>query len=249
MAEIEIFHYRNGRGILHRIDTRIKLLFIIFLTICIFNSSIWALIILTAFVLSLFLIEYMQSKITSPFSFLNNVKGFLLFLLLITLVRGLSSEVFVTGILSGLLYSWKLFLLVLIGQLLTSTTDPAHIQGAVYRVLHKVPYIPAGTIATMISLTITFIPLIFDQYLEVRDAANSRLGNLTRNPLTKISTIALPLLQTTLLRADEIAQAMESRCYSEHPTLNEMKMKKHDALSLIILIAIPILLFLLNKYS
>ncbi len=253
MAEIELFHYRKGNGYLHFMDTRIKLLIILLLSISTFNSGTTALLTHTTLTTAIFVVEFKQTGILSPFKFIKNVKFFLIFLILIILIRGFTTEgtqipfisfISIEGLQLGALYSWKLFIILIISQLLTSTTDPSNIQGAIHTILKPIPFIRAGQIATMISLTITFIPLLFDQFLEVRNASYSRLGNRSGNPVKKISSMVLPLLQTTIFRADEIAQAMESRCYTENPTPPEMRIKKSDIISLIFIFLLITTLFL-----
>ncbi|MDA3809351.1 MAG: energy-coupling factor transporter transmembrane component T [Spirochaetaceae bacterium] len=258
MAEIDLFHYRYGKGILHRLDARIKLLFLILITLVLVKSGYLSLLLLSAFLLFVFLLEYLQSPILSLLFYIKSIRMFLIFLFVISLIKGMTIDgriitflpfLSIEGLQSGMIYSWKLFLLLLMGQILISTTDPSDIHGAIYRILYKIPFIPAGIIATMISLTITFIPIIFDQYEEVKNANNSRLGNLTGNPVKKISALILPLLQTTLFRAEEIAMAMESRCYSENPTLPFMKLKKLDIVAFLIIISFILIIFLLNSGS
>jgi energy-coupling factor transporter transmembrane protein EcfT len=227
MAEIDLFHYRKGSGFLHSIDPRIKLLIFFLLTLITFQSNNVSLIIISFTVILLFLLEYRQSGILSPLRFLKTISFFLLFLLFITLGKWFAIGG-IEGLLSGVVYSWKLLIILVNGQLLISTTDPSGIHNAVYKTLKPVPLVPAGQIATMVSLTITFIPLLFDQYLECRDANNSRLGNTARNPLKKIFSIVYPLLLNTIFRADEIAMAMESRCYNENPTMPDMEIKRQD---------------------
>lgn len=252
MAEIELFHYRKGPGFLHDMDTGIKLICLITVTVGIFHSTFPELVAASILLLLLFQIEYFQSRILSPAKLIKNIRMFLLFLLFLVITRGLTiggtdiehiPYLSREGVLSGIIYSWKLLLTVILGQLFTSTTDPVNIHGAVYRALHRLPFINAGITATMVTLTITFIPLIFDQYLEVKNACESRLINNSRNPIRKISSIALPLLQTTFLRADEVTQAMESRCYSDNPTLPDMKIRWSDLLSLFLSSAFLLIIF------
>ena len=255
MAEIELFHYHPSNGSLHNLDTRFKLLAMFSLTITIFKSQPFALILCSIFISVLFLVDYVQSKRLSPYKLILNIKGFLFFLLLIVLTRSMTvagkpfleiAYISIEGLYSGLIYSWKLLLLVILSQIFTSTTNPSDLHGAIYKLFYGVPLIQAGTIATMMTLAISFIPIIFDQYLEVKNASHSRLGNITRNPIKKISSIALPLLQTTLIRADEVAMAMESRCYSDNPTMPDMKFKTVDLIGLLILIVFLTIILLSN---
>ena len=255
MAEIELFHYHYSESLLNRTDTRIKLLSLLALTISIFHSQKLSLSILSIFTLTVFLMEYYQSKCLSPGRLLKIIRSFLLFLIAITLARSITIEgspvsfiplLSKEGLYSGLIYSWKLVLVIILSQTFTSTTDPAMIHGAIYKLLNRIPFLKAGIIATMMTLTIGFIPLIFDQYLEVCNARDSRLGNETKNPIKKISSITLPLLQTTISRADEVALAMESRCYNNNPTLPDMVFQKKDYMISALLIVFLFIIFLLN---
>lgn len=255
MAEIDLFHFRPGKTGLHRINTAVKYLSAIILSIAIFNGSPVELIVVTSLFLTGIFIIFFPLSVHSIISRIWNLRAFFLFLLIISVARGLSIEgtplPFIPffsneGLISGAIYSWKLVLLLIIGQLLVSTTEPSELHGAVYRVLKPLPMIKAGQIATMVSLTISFIPLIFDQYLEIRQAAESRLGSRSRNPVKKIQSIAIPLMQTTLSRADEVASAMESRCYREDPTIPDWEMQLRDWMFLCMSLLLSATIFLSN---
>lgn len=255
MAEIELFHFRPGKTVLHRINTAVKYLSAIILSIALFNSSPLELTAMTCLLIISIMVIFFPLPVNTVFRRIRNLRGFLVFLLLISAARGLSIEgralpylpfFSIEGLLSGAIYSWKLVLLLIIGQLLVSTTEPSELHGAVYRCLSPVPMINAGQIATMVSLTISFIPLIFDQYLEIKHASESRLGSITGNPYKKIQSIVLPLMQTTLSRADEVASAMESRCYRDDPTLPDWEMGLGDWLFLSICMSLTATIFLSN---
>lgn len=255
MAEIDLFHYRKADGTLHRYNGGLKLLSLVILTMSIFNSDPMGLMILSILICSLFLLDYFQTGILSPLTLIKNIRGFLLFLILIIIINGFTLEgtplwgvikISREGTIAGLIYSWKLLILIVLGQMITSTTDPVDIYSALYRLLRPLPFINAGNTATMISLTITFIPLIFDQYIEVKNAVDSRLGSLNRNPMRKILSLSLPLLQTTLLRAEEVTLAMESRCYNDSPTMAENVLKKTDIGLFLASILFPGIILLLN---
>ncbi len=72
--------------------------------------------------------------------------------------------------------------------------------------------------------------------LNQKQRFDSRLGGNSKNPVRKIFSIAFPLMQNTIFRADEASMAMESRCYSDNPSLPETDIKKPDLLSIIIMI-------------
>ena len=235
MAEIDIFHYRKSSSILHLLDPGLKLIYFFVLSLLVFKSNQFSLLLFTAVLTALFSLENMQSGNISLLRFFKIISFFLIFLFFIVLSMWLINGGR-EGLYSGLLYSWKLLLLLTASHLFTSTTDTSAIQGAVYRILKPVPFVPEGRTAVMVSLTIGFIPLIFDQYLESKAAFDSRLGGNSKNPVRKIFSIAFPLMQNTIFRADEAAMAMESRCYSDNPSLPEIKFKRSDFISVLLMI-------------
>jgi energy-coupling factor transporter transmembrane protein EcfT len=101
-------------------------------------------------------------------------------------------------------------------MILSATTDPADIHGAVYWYLKPLPFIKAGDIGTRVSLAITLIPLILDQTREVTEAQKSRFIEGRRNLVFRILAQTLPLLVSTLYRSRENTFALESRCYDEN---------------------------------
>lgn len=249
MAELNIFHYKPGSSFLHRTDTAVKYLSVIVLSITVFRTSPPGLIILT---LVIGTGAAFSGSWKSPG---KSLRGIAFLLAAVILGRGLFLEgtplpfvSFLTGegLISGALYAWRLVLFIVMGHVLLLTTEPSELHGALYRLLHGIPFIPAGKIASMISLTIIFIPLIFDQYSEIRQAYDSRLGSMSRSPMKKITALALPLMETVLGRADEIAMAMESRCYSDDPLVRTAPVKPGDFIFLFSICLLSAIILLLN---
>lgn len=235
MAEIELFHYHCGNTWFHKLNTGIKYIGTIFLSVSLFNSSMGELIILSALLLPILYIIFRHSGYSFS-RIISSLRGFLFFLLALSMLRWIGTEEkSLEAIYPILTYFWKMILFVMIGQALISTTDPSDLNSTVYRVLKRIPFIPAGTITTMISLSISFIPLIFDQYREIKNATDARLGSRNRNPLRAITMIVLPLMETSLSRTDEISAAMESRCYNNLRTYSTDPLKQADIFFLIIM--------------
>jgi biotin transport system permease protein len=242
MAEINVFHFRAGNTLLHRLDPRSKFFIMIFLSVSIINAGLLFLASLSALLLILLAATLIKTAGISLATFFREMRFFTVLFLVIIIVRGLNTTgnqedillyIFSgKGLVSGLVYSWRLALVFILGQLFALTTSHSSLQEGIYLLLKPVAFLPAGRIATMISLTIGFIPLVFDQYREIKVAWQARLGNMGRNPITRINSLTLPLLETILGRADEIAYAMESRCYSENPAWTELSMKVRDFLSI-----------------
>jgi energy-coupling factor transporter transmembrane protein EcfT len=116
---------------------------------------------------------------------------------------------------AALLAVWRFLSMVSIGILLTATTDPTGIQQAAYWFTKYIPGVPSHRVATMVMLTIRFVPLIFDEALEIRKACRSRLLDARKNRIAGIIAMGMPLMSSLIRRGDETALAMASRGYSE----------------------------------
>ncbi len=150
------------------------------------------------------------------------------------------------GLLKGAVVSWQFVLLILSGVLLTGTTSFTDIRASLVWFFRLIPGVPATRIATMMTLTLSMIPLLFDQLQEMREARQARCMGKTRwigrtkrygkagSPWRKLKMTVVPLFINTFRRADEISLAMESRCYRENRSERMLKTKAGDWYSLVL---------------
>jgi energy-coupling factor transporter transmembrane protein EcfT len=80
----------------------------------------------------------------------------------------------------------------------------------------------------MMNLTFVLFPVIFDKFAEMMAAQKARCVELRKNKIKRIIFTAAPLLSQTLRKAEEIAYAMESRCYTEERTKAVFQTKPQD---------------------
>jgi len=146
------------------------------------------------------------------------------------------------GLKSGALRSARLLTVLMAGQLLSATTDPADLSAAVRKILFFLPTSWSSAMATAISLTLAFIPQILDEAGIIRDAAFSRGLGSRRSPLRRSVSLGLPLAEATLRRADLTTEALLSRCYSENPTPPELHLRISDILKALAVILPPLIL-------
>lgn len=251
MAELTVFNYRPGSSILHRLDVRVK----IFLMICISLVSLQApylqLGILTGVLFGLCFNAGLCLK-----SSIYELRYFSVLLIFIFLARALStvgSPVFKLsfinisqeGLIDGALVCWRLLVVVFLGLLFIATTRSSQIKAAVQWFLKPVPWIPEAKVATMISLTARFVPVILNQANETAAAQRARLVENRKNPVFRLIILGIPLIRRTFENADNLAIAMEARCYTENRTDPVLEFSKKDGgiLSLALLFCI-FLLFL-----
>ena len=113
----------------------------------------------------------------------------------------------------------RLFLMVVLSMVLTSSTKPLDLTAALEWYLYPLKLIgfPSHIVAMIISLALRFIPTILDDVERIMKAQSSRGVDFEHGPLgTKIKAIVsliIPLCVSSFIRSDELANAMECRGY------------------------------------
>jgi biotin transport system permease protein len=235
MAELNIFHYIPKKSVIHDMDGRIKLICMVLFTITA-GISVRALdlIILT----SVLILAFAGSRLPVK-NLLTEIRYFLFLIGLVMVVHllnvpgtpipnlpfpGPTWE----GLYSGLLFGWRLILIILLSIILTGTTPLSLLKNVIEWFLRPVPLIREARVATMFSLIFVLIPLIFDQAAEMAEAQKTRCIDGRKNLVSRIKFLIFPLMLHTFMRADEIALAMESRCYSDTRTKAVFKTTIND---------------------
>lgn len=116
---------------------------------------------------------------------------------------------------TALVRSAAFVLILWMGQLFISTSDPLELPAALYSLLKHIPLIQAGRICSILGLSLSLIPLILDEAREIREAMTARGGWTVRRPLKNLMGMGIPLLNGILIKASALADAMESRLYNE----------------------------------
>ena len=246
-----VFSFRTGQSLIHRLDVRFKLLFLIMISVTTLQTGIIGLAGLTLAFTGL--VFYLRIRF---FSLIRAVRYFLLLLAVIFTARVLSAagepvgQVFgITatreGVYQGLQVCLRLWLLVLLGLAFIATSRPSEIRSAVAWCLKPVPWVNGGRVATMLSLVIRFIPMIFDQAAKTGDAQRARAVENRKNPLYRLKKFAFPFMRRTFEDADRLVVAMEARCYSEERTGHAFSAKRLDWLTLGVVLGICGLLLVL----
>ena len=196
---------------------------------------------------------------------LRNLRPFFVLFLLTFLLHGMFTEgrilwkvpfvsVFITeeGIYQGVFYTFRIGILVVLASLLTLTTSPMSLTDAFERFF--VPFrrlgVPSHEIAMMLSISLRFIPILIDEAERIRKAQISRGGRFEGNIFRKVRgvvPIIIPLFLSTFRRANELALAMESRCYrggEGRTSYHVLRFRRIDVVALLVvfLFGIPVVL-------
>jgi len=146
----------------------------------------------------------------------------------------------------GAVAAWRFLLVVAGGMIFTASTGPEELHAVVFTLLSPLPRIPHGRIAEHVSLTILFIPLLFDTAKEIGEARKARLIDASRNPLRRLTSLAVPLLEAMFMRIEEVALALESRGYDEEVLRFSLRWKRRDTSAALLGLAAAVALILLG---
>ncbi|MEA1946997.1 MAG: energy-coupling factor transporter transmembrane component T [Thermodesulfobacteriota bacterium] len=224
MAELSAFNFRHGSSVLHGLDVRFKLIFLVLISFASLKAYTVALSVLTlVLVASLLHAQLTFKSILKTFRYVFVLLAFIFIARVLSTPGSVVAEfkaISITreGIYDGALICWRLVIVVLTGLAFVLTTRPSEIKAAVEWLLNPFPFIPSKRIATMMSLVVRFIPVIFDQARETADAQRARGVDNRKNPVYRLRKLGIPLMRRTFERADKLAVAMEARCYSENRT-------------------------------
>ena len=226
MNNITLGQYIPGNSVLHRLDPRTKIIWTAILMVTIFMVDSWAdYVMMAAFTLILLLISTIPVKQT-----LKGIKP-LLFILLLTALLNIffvdGTQIFKIGPVKityeGIISAVKLFLrlvmLVITASLMTLTTTPMSMTDGIEKLLKPFNKIgvPSHEIAMMMSIALRFIPTLLEEAQRIMKAQSSRGADFdTGNIFSRVKSfipVLIPLFVGAFKRADELAEAMESRCY------------------------------------
>jgi energy-coupling factor transporter transmembrane protein EcfT len=233
MAEVITFHYQKGNSHLHSVDTRLKLLLLIVYSASMFKLETTAIVILSPVIILTFIYA-----VTSPWKILKEMRGIYFLLILIftgtifstpgnPLIKSIPT-ITKEGLFKAILTSWKFLTLIIMGMIFSATTLPEKIHIAVYKILKPIPFINASSVASKVSLTMMFIPLLMDMLGEVIEARKSRYVEGSKNPVKNIISLVVPVTSGVIYRAEETALALESRLYDGESTGEQQRFKKND---------------------
>ncbi len=258
LKNITIGQYYPGNSAIHNLDARTKMIIAILLLVAVFVvKSFWGFIALGAFlgiIIGVSKINVRQVlKSIRPllfiiiFTFALNVLFFQGETILASFgVINISLE----GIIKAVFISIRLMLLIIATSMLTYTTSPMQLTDGMESLLaplKKVKF-PVHELAMMMSIAMRFIPTLIEETDRIMKAQTARGAEFDSKNLFKkaknMIPLLVPLFVSAFKRADELALAMESRCYrgGENRTkFKILKMGKNDVAAFVIAVAFCVL--------
>ena len=240
MAELNFFGYHYGRSFVHQLDVRCKLVSLLLLTSAIVAAMPTAMGPLSLGMLLLW------GALRLPLQILGReILAFLIFLLLVFIIRALSTpgDPWVSwgvlrmsreGLQEGGQVVWRLLMILILGLVFITTTRPSDLKAAVQWLLRPIPFVPARKAATMVGLIVRFIPVLHQQMRETQSALAARGGVRRRFSLRQIRYLILPTMRRVVLAADQLALAMLARGYQEKRTDPAFHAHPADGLAVVV---------------
>lgn len=245
MNNITIGQYIPGDSIIHRADPRTKIILsIVFMAMIFLVNSFWTFIAVTLFTILSVLISGVPLKYT-----LKGLKPLLLIIVFTAVINifttggtPISNIVplkYITyeGLILAVRLALRLALIIISGSLLTFTTTPILLTDGIEKLLNpfKRIGIPAHELAMMMSIALRFIPTLLEETDKIMKAQAARgadfdTGNLVQRAKSFVPVL-VPLFVSAFRRADELATAMEARCYrggSGRTRMRQLKLTSDD---------------------
>lgn len=245
MGVLTVIGFQPGRSPFHRLDPRTKQALLMGLG----GISLWGnWVFMSSF--TIVLLCAFSAAGLSLARMIREIRFFLYFLVLVFGVRALDFShgwlpaVSTSSAAEAVLVCWRLLQVSLMGLLLMATTRIADIRAALAWYLKPIPIVDERMAATMVGLLVRFLPVILFQAAEMSDAQRARCVEGRKNPLSRLMLFASPLLRRVFMSADELALAMQARCFSEQRTLPTLRFSGRDASALGIASLIALTVFL-----
>jgi len=252
IRDITIGQYYPASSILHKLDPRVKFVGAMLFVISLFILQTWAgYAVATLFLGSLIVI----SKV--PFGFMIKGLRAILVIMMFTMIFNIlftpgATVLWRWGIIritvEGLTIAGKMMLrliyLILGSSLMTLTTTPTQLTSALERLLRPLNKIkvPVHEIAMMMSIALRFIPILLEETDKIIKAQTARGADFESGGLLKrvksMIPLLVPLFVSAFRRADDLAMAMEARCYHGGHGRTQMKpliYQRRDILGYLIL--------------
>lgn len=248
MGNISIGQYLPFDTFIHRLDPRVKIVGVFLYIITIFFVD-YFLGYLPFGILLLAMLFVAKIPLKSVFKSLKPLIFIIIITGLINLITTQGSVVFTIGPVSvtkeGIYRTGftilRLILIILSTSVLTFTTSPMELTYGLEKLFSPLKRFgfPAGELAMMISISLRFIPTLFDEAQKIRMAQMARgadfeSGNIINRAISMIPLL-VPLFINSFKRSDDLATAMEARMYRigfERTKLNEISMGKIDWLTI-----------------
>ncbi len=255
LRDITIGQHFPGNSLVHRFDPRLKLVLTVAYIVLLFAASNPL-----GLTLSILFLGVMYKMAKIPVKMIGKSLKPILPIVLFTAVLNLffvSGEgdplvhfwflsIYAEGVRYAVLMAVRVMALIAGTSLLTYTTSPIVLTDAIEQLLKPLGklHFPVHELAMMMSIALRFIPTLIEETDKIMNAQKARGAQLDTGKMTDrvkaLVPVLIPLFISAFRRADELAMAMECRCYrggTGRTRLKVLRCEKQDYIDLAVCIA------------
>lgn len=265
-TDIVFGQYCEGKSLLHRLDPRAKIIISILFIVDIFIAkSVWAFALLLVFTAACVILSGIKLKVI-----MRGLKP-IIFIMIFTAVINVfwysgdtllfefwKIHIYLEGIINAVLIVLRVVLLLMgTSVILTYTTTPLSLTDGLEQLLSPLAKIkvPVHEFSLMMTIALRFIPTLIEETQKIMNAQKARGADFSTGSLISrakaLVPILVPLFTSAFRRADELAVAMECRCYrggEGRTRMNILKAGVPDFVCVLAFVALGAAVILINKY-
>lgn len=264
LRDITIGQYFPGNSIIHRLDPRFKIIMTVLYIIMLFAGGTYIALAIGA-VYTIIAVALSRIK---PKMFVKSIKPIMPFLVITALINLLLIgtgdivwqwkflKITDVGINTSVFMILRIILLITGTSILTYTTSPITLTDAIERLLSPLKKLkfPVHELAMMMSIALRFIPTLIEETDKIMSAQKARGAEIDSGSFMtrarNLVSILVPLFISSFRRADELATAMECRCYNGgagRTRLRQLKSSARDYIALAVTIVFLAAAIILSK--
>ncbi|MCL2176338.1 MAG: energy-coupling factor transporter transmembrane protein EcfT [Firmicutes bacterium] len=240
MREMTFGQYYPAESVIHKLDPRLKIvLTLAYIVTIFFVNNFLAFGVVFIFLLSLVFLSSVPIRMI--LKAVRPIMYIIIFTAILNLFWGVDGTrvwnwwfitIYREALFNTALLMLRLMFLVMGPALLTLTTTPMDLTDGIERLLSplKVVRFPVHELALVMSIALRFIPILMEETDKIIKAQKSRGANFDSGNIFKraaaLIPILIPLFVSAFRRAEELALAMDSRCYKGGKGRTRMKLLK-----------------------
>ena len=266
LKDITLGQYFPGKSVIHRLDPRTKLILLIVYIVVLFLAKSWV----TYGLMFLTLVLIIKVSTIPPKAVVRGMKPLVMILIFTGILnlfftqegKVLFHAGFITvstgGILRAVQMMARILMLISATFLLTYTTSPIALTDALESLMGplKKVRVPVHELSMMMCIALRFIPTLIEETDKIMSAQKARgadfeSGNLMQRAKALIP-ILVPLFISAFRRADELATAMECRCYQGGEGRTKMKLLRYhreDMIAFAIGAGLAVTVLILSRFG
>ena len=258
LKDITLGQYFPGTSVIHRLDPRTKLIVLVVYIVALFLANSWiSYLVMLAFLLFSIKISTIPAK-----SILRGMKPLVMILVFTGVLNifftregneilNVANVLVITsgGLIRAVFMMARILMLITGTFLLTYTTSPISLTDGLESLMNplKKLHVPVHELSMMMCIALRFIPTLIEETDKIMSAQKARGADFENGTLMERARALIPILVPLFIgafrRADELATAMECRCYQGGEGRSKMKLLRYRRLDMVAFGTATVLLF------